>query len=311
MQTNNINSNLAAITKEKQEAKTPDQVIDSLKKEQGFLSQLHATLKHPDHHGQALSLSIQNAVKNEQDNVIGQLHKLSSFVQSKNYKTHEQMTKILKDTTDPMGTHNCTEVICNSCKAHLGHVFFGEEYTKLNTRYCINSLAFDFVPYINVKNTEEAIVAAGCFWGVEHLFNKLDGVLKAEVGYTGGLVDYPTYEQVCNGDTGHVEAVRIVYDPKIINYTGLIQYFFEIHDFSQVNCQGPDLGEQYLSKIFYHSEAQYKLADKVIQHLQNMGYKVATQLHPATTFWKAEAYHQQYYNKNSGQPYCHIRKKNF
>ena len=204
-----------------------------------------------------------------------------------------------------------TEVICNSCEAHLGHVFFGEEYTKLNTRYCINSLALDFVPYINVKNTEEAIVAAGCFWGVEHLFNKLDGVLKAEVGYTGGLVDYPTYEQVCNGDTGHVEAVRIVYDPKIINYTGLIQYFFEIHNFSQVNGQGPDLGEQYLSKIFYHTETQYKLADKVIQYLQNMGYKVSTQLHPATPFWKAEAYHQQYYNKNSGQPYCHIRKKLF
>ena len=105
IEAHHINSNLAAITKEKQEAKTPDQVIDSLKKEQGFLSQLHATLKHPDHHGQELSLSIQNAMKNEQDNVIGQLHKISSYVQSKNYKTHEQMTKILKDTTDPMGTH--------------------------------------------------------------------------------------------------------------------------------------------------------------------------------------------------------------
>lgn len=204
-----------------------------------------------------------------------------------------------------------TEVLCNSCQAHLGHVFFGEEYTKLNTRYCINSLALDFVPYINVKDTEEAIVAAGCFWGVEYLFNKLDGVLKTEVGYTGGLVDYPTYEQVCNSQTGHVEAVRIIYNPKIINYTGLIQYFFEIHDFSQVNGQGQDLGEQYLSKIFYHSEAQYKLADQVIQYLQNMGYKVATQIHPATTFWKAETYHQQYYNKNSGQPYCHIRRKIF
>ena len=105
IEVHHINSNLAAITKEKQEAKTPDQAIDSLKKEQGFLSQLHAGLKHPEHHGQALSLSIQNAVKNEQDNVIGQLHKLSSFVQSKNFKTHEQMTKILKDTGDPMGTH--------------------------------------------------------------------------------------------------------------------------------------------------------------------------------------------------------------
>jgi len=105
IEAHHINSNLEAITKEKQEAKTPDQVIDSLKKEQGFLTELHATLKYPEHHGQALSLSIQSAVKNEQDNVIGQLHKLSSFVQSKNFKTHEQMTKILKDTTDPMGTH--------------------------------------------------------------------------------------------------------------------------------------------------------------------------------------------------------------
>ncbi len=204
-----------------------------------------------------------------------------------------------------------TEVLCNRCNAHLGHVFFGEEYTKLNIRYCINSLALDFVPHVNVNDTEEVIVAAGCFWGVEYLFNKLKGVLKTEVGYTGGSVNYPTYEQVCNSNIGYVEAVRVIYDPKVVNYTQLIQYFFEIHDFVQVNGQGSDLGEQYLSKIFYYTTTQYQLAYKEIQYLQNIGYKVATQLQPVAAFWKAELYHQQYYNKSSGQPYCHIWKKIF
>ncbi len=204
-----------------------------------------------------------------------------------------------------------SEVICNKCNSHLGHVFWGEEYTQLNTRYCINSLALDFVPHDNISDTEEVIVAAGCFWGVEYLFNKLEGVLKTDVGYTGGFINYPSYEQICNSDTGHVEAVRVTYDPKVVNYSRVIQYFFEIHDFVQVNGQGPDIGEQYLSRIFYYTERQYKLAYKEIQYLQNIGYKVSTQLQPVTTFWKAELYHQHYYNKNSKQPYCHVWKKIF
>ena len=204
-----------------------------------------------------------------------------------------------------------TELLCSRCNAHLGHIFYGEGHTELNTRYCINSLALEFVPYKNVVDTEEAIVAAGCFWGVEHLFKKLKGVLKTEAGYTGGFVENPNYELVCKTSTGHVEAVRVIYDPSIIEYPKIIQYFFEIHDFTQNNGQGGDIGEQYLSKIFYFNNDQYMHATNIINLLKSKGYRVATYLEPVKTFWAAECYHQEYYDKSGGQPYCHTWQKIF
>ena len=204
-----------------------------------------------------------------------------------------------------------TELLCKRCGAHLGHIFFGENYTDLNTRYCINSLALDFVDNEKIADSEEAIVAAGCFWGVEHLFKKLDGILKTEVGYTGGYIDDPNYESVCKIDTGHVEAVRIVYDPLTINYSEVIKFFFEIHDFGQEDGQGGDIGEQYLSKIFCFNDKQFTQANDIINRLKNNGYSVATKLEPVKIFWVAENYHQAYYTKNGGTPYCHTRKKIF
>lgn len=204
-----------------------------------------------------------------------------------------------------------TEVLCKRCSSHLGHVFFGERFTKLNTRYCINSIALDFVPFKDVSDTEEIILAAGCFWGVEYHFGKLNGVLKTEVGYTDGFCDNPSYEQVCNTNTFHIEAVRIIYDPKIIDYKHIIQFFFEIHNFQQEDGQGPDIGHQYLSNIFYYSEVQEKVANNIIHQLQDMGYKVVTKLKPVTTFWKAEDYHQKYYNKNGQMPHFHKWEKIF
>lgn len=204
-----------------------------------------------------------------------------------------------------------TELLCHRCQGHLGHVFYGEGYTKLNTRYCINSLALELVRDSKVIDTEEAIVAAGCFWGVEHLFQNLAGVLKTEVGYIGGSVDNPNYDLVCQTDTGHVEAVRILYDPSVKTYSQIMQYFFEVHDFTQANGQGGDIGAQYLSKIFYFNDEQYKYATKIIKTLKAKGYQVATSLESMQPFWPAEDYHQEYYRKNGNQPYCHFWRKVF
>jgi len=199
------------------------------------------------------------------------------------------------------------EIICSHCHGHLGHVFTGERFTSANTRHCVNSLAIEFVNDRELLSSEEIILAAGCFWGVEHLLKAIEGVLLTEVGYTGGALAYPSYEAVCSTTTGHLEAVRIVFDPKRVSLMEILHYFFEIHNFTQTNGQGPDLGSQYLSAIFYFTKAQQQIAEQIIQRLIMQGYKVATRLYPATTFWPAEDYHQAYYQKTGQAPYCHVR----
>lgn len=204
-----------------------------------------------------------------------------------------------------------TEILCARCNAHLGHVFQGEGFTAKNTRHCVNSLSMDFISDQNVTDTEEAIFAAGCFWGVEYYLQKLPGVLKTEVGYTGGIKNYPSYEDVCHSNTGHFEAIRVIYDPKKINYENLTKYFFEIHDPIQTNGQGPDLGQQYQSAIFYYDDTQKQTAQKLIQELEKKGLKIATKILPVSIFWPAENYHQDYYTKTAKQPYCHHYEKRF
>jgi peptide methionine sulfoxide reductase msrA/msrB len=204
-----------------------------------------------------------------------------------------------------------TEILCASCRAHLGHVFSGEGFTAKNLRHCVNSLSLDFIPQLDVQDTEEALFAAGCFWGVEHYFKTLSGVLKTEVGYTGGRKKNPTYQEVCEGTTGHYEAIRVVYDPLKINYEKLTQYFFEIHDPTQTDGQGPDLGGQYLSVIFYYDEEQKNIAFKLMNELEKMGFRIATKLLPVSPFWRAEVYHQDYYTKTGKRPYCHQYEKKF
>ena len=204
-----------------------------------------------------------------------------------------------------------TEILCSRCHAHLGHVFAGEEFTDKNTRHCVNSLSLDFVADLDVKDTEEAIFAAGCFWGVEYYFQKLPGVLKTEVGYTGGHTKSPTYQNVCSGTTGHYEAIRVLYDPSKISYEQLVKFFFEIHDPTQPDGQGPDRGQQYLSVVFYYDDKQKDIALHVIEQLEYMGYKIVTKLLPVSSFWPAEQYHQDYYEKQGKQPYCHRYEKKF
>lgn len=203
------------------------------------------------------------------------------------------------------------EIVCAACDAHLGHVFSGEEFTPKNNRHCVNSASLDFVSDEHVKVTEEAIFAAGCFWGVQQLFNKVKGVLFSEVGYIGGEEEQPTYKKICAGTTGHVEAIRIIYDPKKVSYEDLVKYFFEIHDPEQKNGQGPDLGSQYLSVIFYEDSQQKNTALALIEQLSKKGMNIATELKSVGPFYPAELYHQDYYTKNGGNAYCHIWTKRF
>lgn len=203
------------------------------------------------------------------------------------------------------------EIVCIRCNAHLGHIFKGEGFTPKNIRHCVNSLSLDFVTNKNVEDTEEAIFAAGCFWGVEYLFKQLPGVIKTEVGYIGGSKESPTYDDVCTGSSAYIEAVRVIYQPEVLNYTELAKYFFEIHDPSQINGQGPDIGEQYKSVIYYYNAVQQNAAQLLIAILVQQGCKVATEIVPVSVFWRAESYHQQYYTKANKQPYCHHYVKRF
>jgi len=212
---------------------------------------------------------------------------------------------------DPDGIR--TEIVCASCGAHLGHVFLGEEFTPKDTRYCVNSISMNFITDDQnaQPKTDTAIYAGGCLWGVEYYLQQKEGVVSVTSGYTGGHIDHPTYEQVCSNTTGHAEAVQVVFEPSKVTYEDLTKLFFEIHDPTQVNRQGPDIGSQYRSEIFYRTDAQKAIAEKLIQILKDKGYKVATKVTKASAFWPAEAYHQDYYEHKGTLPYCHAYSKRF
>ncbi|MBD3637694.1 MAG: bifunctional methionine sulfoxide reductase B/A protein [Crocinitomicaceae bacterium] len=215
-----------------------------------------------------------------------------------------------------------TEIVCANCGAHLGHVFKGEHMTSKNTRHCVNSISLNFVPegqeVVTPDNnsnqevkTDTAIFASGCFWGTEYFFEKEEGVISTQVGYIGGHKDNPTYEEVCANTTGHAEAVMVVFDPSKTDYETLAKLFFETHDPTQVNRQGPDIGEQYRSEIFYMNEEQKEIAERLKKELIDGGLDVATKITKATKFWEAEDYHEHYYSKKNGTPYCHAYTKRF
>ncbi len=198
-----------------------------------------------------------------------------------------------------------TEITCSSCGGHLGHVFTGEQFTPKDTRHCVNSLSLEFIP------ARRAVFASGCFWGPQYFFDRAEGVLATFTGYTGGSIEHPTYRQVCSGKTGHVEAVEVLYDPKITSFEKLAKLFFETHDPTQEDGQGPDIGEQYQSVLFYGNEQERSTAENLLSQLKEKGLTPATRIRPLAEFWPAEDYHQHYYDKQQGYPACHRYTQRF
>ncbi|MCF7832017.1 MAG: bifunctional methionine sulfoxide reductase B/A protein [Candidatus Marinimicrobia bacterium] len=203
-----------------------------------------------------------------------------------------------------------TEIVCSNCKAHLGHVFLGEKFTEKDTRHCVNSISMDFIPE-KLELEEKAVFAGGCFWGVEYYMQQINGVKSVVSGYTGGKSEAPTYEDVSYKNTGHYEAVEITYDPALVNFETLAKTFFEIHDPTQKNGQGPDIGKQYRSAVFYQDEEQKIITQKLINQLKDKGYKIATKILAPAAFYRAEEYHQDYYDNRGKLPYCHGYVKRF
>ncbi|MBX9737597.1 MAG: peptide-methionine (S)-S-oxide reductase MsrA [Phycisphaerales bacterium] len=161
---------------------------------------------------------------------------------------------------------------------------------------------------------ELATFGAGCFWGVEHILRQQAGVIDAISGYSGGKSANPTYEEVCSGRSGHVEVVQVTFDPTKITYDQLLSIFFRLHNPTQVNGQGPDIGEQYRSVIFYQSEAQKASAEKLIADLtaaKKFKRPIATAVEPFAKFWPAEEYHQKYYQRKGTEPYCHALRDDY
>ena len=218
-----------------------------------------------------------------------------------------------------------TEIRCANCGAHLGHVFIGEGFTDKNVRHCVNSVSLRFIPS-NINKTSDnnmtdkqknqnvtmankmsqIYFAGGCFWGTEHFFKQLRGVVETEVGYANGHTENPTYQDVCADQTGFAETVKITYDPSVISLEFLTEMYFKAIDPISVNKQGHDVGTQYRTGIYFTEVAEKPIIERVYQRIEKeIGKPLAVQLQPLENFYTAEEYHQDYLDKNPNG-YCHL-----
>lgn len=218
----------------------------------------------------------------------------------------DEIAGAINRETDADGSR--IEILCSSCNGHLGHIFQGEKLTEKNIRHCVNSTSLKFVPAEHIK---KAYFAGGCFWGVEYYLNLLPGVLDVISGYMGGEKADPTYEEVCTGNSGYLEAVEVIYDNREIEYEIIAREFFEIHDPTQENGQGPDIGAQYRSAIFVSNNEERETVATLITILEQKNFKVVTKILEVVKFYSAEEYHQHHYERAGSLPYCHGKIKRF